>query len=94
MALTDEQQAELEKSLSEVRSELEALKKEKSEAKKEVDEDAGKKLPEESPEKAKINRDYAKSIQDCLNRIEAIEKRLGATQGESLDDDIYPVLKV
>ena len=91
MALTDEQQAELEKSLSEAKAELEALKKEKSTAKKEADEEAGTKLPEESPEKAQINKDYAKSIQDALNRIEAIEKRLGTTVEE---DDIFPVLKV
>lgn len=93
MALTDEQEAALKQELETLNTEIAALKEQKTTDKKEVDEDAGKKLPEESPEKAKINADYAKSIQDHENRVRAIEERMGTKQEATEDDEWVPFIK-
>jgi hypothetical protein len=91
MALDDSQEAALKAELEAFKKELEDLKAVKKLEKDTADDNAGKKLPEESPEKKKIDKDYAKSMQELQNRIQALEEKLNVQPGSQ---GLRTVLKV
>ncbi len=81
MALTDDEQAKLEKELSEARSQLTELlakaKTEKTDAKEKEKERASEKPDKQQP----LSPDVLKEIAEQKLRIEALEKKSGSPVG-------------